>query len=152
MGTAQMTKQRKTKVQSNGSKWAGQKADTIQKLFEVLDTYALDRTFEAFGNFAELLETGGVSFFGNFQELSHVFNITTTDQRLIKRLTDAIRANQQRPDYLSQEDYATVKARENEARLERDRLKQADAERQARRTLGMVPPKAAIQERKPHRK
>jgi hypothetical protein len=128
---------RKTEVQSNGSKWAGQKADTIQKLFTVLENYALDRTFEAFGNFVEPIENGAVSFFGNFQELSHVFNINTTDEKLIARLTAAIRANQQRPDYLSQEDYVTVKARENEARLERDRIKQADAEKAARRTLGM---------------
>jgi hypothetical protein len=128
---------RKTEVQSNGSKWAGQKPDTIQKLLEVLDTHALDRTFEAFGNFVEPLETGGVSFFGNFQEVSHVFSINTTDQNLIKRLTDAIRANQQRPDYLSQQDYATVRAAENAVRIDRDRIKQAEAERAARRTLGI---------------
>lgn len=132
-----MTNQRKTEVQSNGSKWAGQKADPIQKLFKVLEEYALDRTFEAFSNFVETLETGEVSFFGNFQELSHVFNITTTDEKLIARLTQALRANQQRPDYLSQDDYVTVKARENEARLERDRIKQEQAKAAARRTLGM---------------
>jgi len=128
---------RKTTVHSCGSKWAGEKPDSIQALLKALNEYALDRTFEAFGNFVEPLESGAISFFGNFQELSHVFHITTTDSRLAAKLTDAIRANQRRPDYLSQEDYETVRARANAARLEQDRIKQAEIERRARQTLGL---------------
>jgi hypothetical protein len=126
---------RKTEVQSNGSQWAGEKTNSIQQLLKVLDEYALDRTFEAFGNFVEPLETGAISFFGNFQEISHVFHIITTDAELIARLTNAIRANQQRPDYLSQETYEAVKASENAATLERYRIKQEQSVAAARRTL-----------------
>jgi hypothetical protein len=126
---------RKTEVQSNGSKWAGEKANSLQQLLKALDEYALDRAFEAFGNFVEPLENGAISFFGNFQELSHVFHIVTTDEKLIARLTSAIRANQQRADYLSQEDYPTRKTREEAATLDLYRIRQEKALDASRRTL-----------------
>lgn len=46
--------------------------------------------------------TGMTSFFGNFYTVSHVFNIDTDDEAIIKPLTEAIKANQLRPDYLAQ--------------------------------------------------
>jgi hypothetical protein len=81
----------------------------IEALIAVLAEHPLDRTFEPeqYGNFVTvdpvnmrgeaLLPPGGVSFFGNFFTLSHVFNIDVTDAATIERLTVAIRANQQRP-------------------------------------------------------
>jgi hypothetical protein len=136
-----------TIIHSNGSKWAGEEPDGIDLLLQRLNDYALDRTFEAFGNFIDanpvnmagkpLLPPGWVNFFGNFQEYSHVFRIDTDDVDLIERLTAAIRANQQRPDYLSQSDYAEVKAKLAAEALARDRLRQAKREREARAVLGL---------------
>jgi hypothetical protein len=98
-----------TTINSNGSKWYGQEPDTIEKLIEVLGKYALNRTFERYGNFIQRnqrLASGsrleGTVFFGNFLELSHVFNIHTTDPDVIRRLTKAIRANQRTPAYTQQ--------------------------------------------------
>jgi hypothetical protein len=97
-----------TTIISNGSKWNGQDPDSIETLFKVLDMFALDRTFEKYGNFViiepvseagEHLVPNGVRFFGNFAEISHVFSIDTDDPELIERLTAAIRKNQQRADY-----------------------------------------------------
>ena len=99
-----------TDIRSNGSRWAGEEPDTIESLLKTLAQEPLDRKFEAFGNFvtfeAELLDgsrmTGMTSFFGNFYTVSHVFNIDTDDEAIIKPLTKAIKANQLRPDYLAQ--------------------------------------------------
>lgn len=115
-----------TKIISNGSHYAGESLDSINKLLDRMKNYALDRSFEAFGNFIikapkkyyevrsagvryyvekeEYLYTEDtVIFFGNFMAYSHVFNIVTTDKKLIKRLTNAIKKNQARADYQSQE-------------------------------------------------
>lgn len=108
-------------ITSNGSKWAGEKPDTIEQLLEALENNALDRTFENYGNFIikctpEYWEEnsrqgfmrgmkhliGTTHFFGNFYSLSHVFNIRTDEPDIVSKLTKAIRANQQRPDYQSQ--------------------------------------------------
>lgn len=100
----------KTTINSNGSKWAGEKPDSIEKLIEVLSETPLDRRFEACGNFAykgkckhdrEILGHQ-TRFFGNFLKLSHVFNIDTDNPIIIKKLRNTIRANKLRPDYLSQ--------------------------------------------------
>lgn len=96
-----------------------------------LRTHTLDRTFEAFGNFV-LNEGGATRFWGNFFDYSHVFDIAPTDKRLIKRLTAAIRANQRKPEYLSQETYADRKARECADQLRRDAIRDAERLRQAR--------------------
>jgi hypothetical protein len=92
---------------SNGSKWAGQPEDPIEKLYEVLET--LDPSFEDYGNFIdESTEWLGedpypgkkvVVFFGNFWKLSHVFNIHTDEPEVIEKLTRLIRANQATPEY-----------------------------------------------------
>jgi len=110
-------------ITSNGSKWYGEEQDTIDKLLEVLAVEPLDRSFENFGNFIYKPFTwkygrgnyivndkpmypdnpGALNFFGNFLRVSHVFNITTDDKAIIAKLGKAIRANQKRSDYLSQD-------------------------------------------------
>jgi len=94
----------KTIIHSNGSKWYGELSDTIEKLLEVLAEEPLDRKFEAYGDFCYSLEdlSGGVRFFGNFFELSHVFRIDTNDLDLIKKLAAAIDTNKQMPGYAAQ--------------------------------------------------
>lgn len=108
-------------IDSNGSKWYGQQPDTIDDLLQVLKEYPLDETFEGYGNFITEITPeymaeqnrhgfmkgkdyliGCTRFFGNFATLSHVFNITTDEPESVKALTEAIRVNQQRPDYRSQ--------------------------------------------------
>lgn len=107
----------KTVIVSNGSKWVGQQPDSIDELCRVLEAYALDRTFENFGNFIfpPLAEDGHIyqhygftshegvwHFCGNFADVSHVFSIYTNEADVVQRLTEAILANQKRGDYLSQ--------------------------------------------------
>lgn len=108
----------KTTIHSNGSKWAGEQPDSIEKLIEVLKTATIEERFfhkwekknhqapsiwknicpisinepsknEGFYGDPE----GHTIFFGNFEEISHVFRIATNDKKLIKKLTKAIKAN-----------------------------------------------------------
>ncbi|MDP9192343.1 MAG: hypothetical protein M3P06_11650 [Acidobacteriota bacterium] len=93
-----------TTIRSNGSKWAGDSPDSIAKLLEVLEQEPLDPTFEDYGNFytdERNPEGWGeqTRFFGNFFNLSHVFNITSDDEDVVRPLKFAIRRNQGRPDY-----------------------------------------------------
>ena len=87
---------------ANGSHFTGEKPDTLDELCEVLASEPLDRDFEAFGNFVLSDAYPVIRFWGNFANVSHVFSIDTDDGVTINRLTKAIRANQKRPDYLSQ--------------------------------------------------
>jgi hypothetical protein len=122
-----------TEILSNGSKWAGEQPDSIDDLLAVLAAEPLDRIHEAYGNFIEVAaegdtwaEPGTVGFHGNFLNLSHVFDIRTTDAGVIERLTAAIRTNQQRADYLAQPDHAQRKAAEEAARQARDEKKRKE--------------------------
>jgi len=95
-------------IASNGSKWAGESPDPIQRLIDTLSEYHLDPTFEDYGNFVIDLDKPEEwddpeqykkypnikRFFGNFQTLSHVFSIDTDSPTLIDKLTKAIRVNQ----------------------------------------------------------
>lgn len=117
----------KTIIHSNGSRWAGEKDASIEELFAILAEYPLRRDLEACGDFIvegpicvwqngydeetgyplyiesdEQPYAGMTSFWGNFYNLSHVFNISSNDPAVIATLTAAIRANQARPDYLAQ--------------------------------------------------
>ena len=109
------------KIQSNGSKWAGDAPDSIETLLEVLSREPLDPRFEKYGNFFADVELrigihvgrgkyvdgdliypeypNARRFFGNFANLSHVFTIDTDEPEVISKLVAAIRANQARPDY-----------------------------------------------------
>jgi len=91
----------KTTINSNGSRWYGEKPDSIDKLIEVLGHETLDRTFERVGNFV-CRHKGQTRFFGNFRTVSHVFNIDSDDPKVIERLTKAIRANQRTAAYRAQ--------------------------------------------------
>lgn len=85
-----------TRINYCGSKWAGELPNTVDQLIEVMQTYALDPTFEAYGNFGANGPAGSatVRFWGNFYTLSHVFSIDTDDPELCARLITAIKANQ----------------------------------------------------------
>lgn len=137
-----------TEIFSNGN--SGNNVETLDALFALLDREPLDRTFEpeCYGNFImvdpvnvrgeALLPPGGVSFFGNFFNWSHVFNIHTTDPDLIDRLTKAIRANQQRPDYLAQDDEVETKRKAEARRRERDAVRSAERKRVLERELAHI--------------
>ncbi len=104
----------KTIIHCNGSKWAGEKPDTIEKLIEVLKNNTIEERFFFWLNKPYLKkgqkpyfctpisestsefykdEKGMKIFFGNFEEVSHVFRIATDDKGLIKKLTQAIKEN-----------------------------------------------------------
>jgi hypothetical protein len=95
---------------SNGSKWAGQKLDTIEELLNVLNKYSLDPSFEQHGNFvnnnpqwikpeAKEKYKGCTKFFGNFATYSHVFDIITDEPEVIEALTEAIKRNTETEEY-----------------------------------------------------
>lgn len=92
-----------TVIVSNGSKWYGEKPDTLSSLIHRLQSEPLDKRFEDLGNFIldDQKTPGGIRFFGNFAHTSHVFDIRTKNPAIIQLLTGAIRTNQQRPDYHS---------------------------------------------------
>lgn len=82
----------------------------IDHLLNLLDTTPLDKNFENFGNF--VYQTGHknhknsqecVCFFGSFRYFSYPFRICTDEPEIIKKLTHAIRSNQQKSGYLNQE-------------------------------------------------
>ena len=88
-------------ILSNGSKWAGQEPDTLEQLLEVLKTEPLDPTFEQYGNFYErpsVRYDDQYACHGNFDNLSHVFDIRGTKEEL-EPLRKAIRRNQRTPAY-----------------------------------------------------
>ena len=100
----------KTTIHSNGSKWAGQEPDDIEKLVEVLEKHTIEKKF--FGPFIVRerkgeevvdvvhyhcpikLDGDNARFFGNFEDLSHVFRIDTNDPEVIDKLTKAIKSNE----------------------------------------------------------
>ena len=100
----------KTIIHSNGSKWAGQEPDGIDKLVEVLGKHAIEKRFfgpftveERKGEevvdvthyFCPIKQNGDdTRFFGNFEDLSHVFRIDTNDPEVIDKLTMAIKSNE----------------------------------------------------------
>ena len=131
-----------TTINSNGSKWAGEAPDSIETLLEVLENNVLDRRFENEDGGDVFVSTrcdvtGKVRFHGNFFRLSHVFGIDTDEPDLIDGLTAAIRANQQRPDYLEQASpHAAAKEREHAERCAAyEREQDAKRERLAERAL-----------------
>src|SRR5574343_1458957 len=87
----------KTEIISNGSKWLGQGPDTLEDLYTMLKTYALDPDFEKYGNFFHYT-TGKhfevYHFHGNFACISHVFDIRTNDHEVIDKLLNLIFDNQ----------------------------------------------------------
>ena len=97
-----------TIIHSNGSKWFGEKPDSIEKLLEVLSEktlawHIIEKDPKKVINPAKgiLMATDQpmypnqnvTCFFGNFIDLSHVFNIDTNDEDVVKKLTAAIKKN-----------------------------------------------------------
>jgi len=103
-----------TVINSNGSKWAGEDPDSIEKLIEVLKNNTIEERFffwvdkrylpkgqkpyfccpiseDKFND--EEKHEGFFNFFGNFEEISHVFSIDTNDPKIIRELTESIQKN-----------------------------------------------------------
>ncbi len=106
-------------IMSCGSRWGGEEPGDIADLLDALKSATLDPKFEKYGNFINPSPCRGVRnpewgygakvpewidgeplyaapvtrFFGNFLNLSHVFNIDTNDAPTIAALTAAIKAN-----------------------------------------------------------
>ena len=96
-----------TVIEANGSKWAGEEPDPVEKLFEMLEREVLDPTFEKYGNFVDLdpiglngkplYPSGTTHFWGNFYTYSHVFDIASDDPKLVgpdataEQITDAVK-------------------------------------------------------------
>ena len=99
----------KTEILSNGSKWAGESPDSIEKLIEVLNAETIEESFfvkyctnrhskakAEYTNFCPISKTddGKYShFFGNFENLSHVFRINSNENNVVESLTNAILNN-----------------------------------------------------------
>jgi hypothetical protein len=82
---------------SNGSKWAGQNPDPIDKLLEVLETETLDPRFAEDG-VEQDLPNNRVALGGNFLRLSHAFQIHGSRKDLAN-VIEAIRKNLQSKEY-----------------------------------------------------
>lgn len=92
-------------IHANGSKWAGEEQDTIEKLIEVLKNHKLD--FGRFGchGFVHFRDDNGfisrdyhmhnVQISGNFLDISHAFDIEGVYQDL-EQLIYAIEDNLKR--------------------------------------------------------
>lgn len=99
---------RSTTIHANGSKLYGEQPNSIEHLLYALTCghYILDPIYEEHGgdfiSVNELSKQVGLEhtcFWGNFQNLSHVFNICSNDPEVIEKITKAIRANQALPAY-----------------------------------------------------
>ena len=95
-----------TIILSNGSHFAGEEVDTIDELLEVLKTETIEERFfekyrtnrydqaPKFKNQCPISKRDGITqFFGNFERVSHVFRIETDDNKIIKKLSTAIKQN-----------------------------------------------------------
>lgn len=81
-----------TRILSNGSKWAAQEPDPIEKLVELLQKEPLHPSFEKVGGFVRQYPAMTV-FYGNFYRLSHAFSIETDDKELSAKLLSGIMEN-----------------------------------------------------------
>lgn len=108
------------RVQSRGRQLYGEAADSLAVVMCRLETYTLNPIFERYGNFVLpchgtvftgfdpttckriFIDTGplytdapyAVRFYGNFHDLSAVFQVDTDDAEVIEAVIHAIRANQ----------------------------------------------------------
>jgi hypothetical protein len=125
--------ERKTVIDSNGSKWAGEPPDPIEKLYEVLQTHTLNPVFEKYGDFCFWApdspdQPAMIRFWGNFYALSHVFAIDTNEPAVIERLTTLISNNKSTPAYQE----AKRELREHELQEERKNEQRERLRRQGR--------------------
>lgn len=96
-----MSKAVATVITSNGSHWAGESPSSIDDLLAALRKHTLNRMFESYGNFYKR-QGDGWRFFGNFIDVSHVFNLWSSDPKVVKPLKEAIDENRKKPEYLAQ--------------------------------------------------
>lgn len=114
-----MSTEIKTDIISNGSKWAGEAPDSIEKLFSVLEEATLEPCWEdertksficplvwVYPKLAKHSDKGFYEISGNFIELSHTFQINTNDKKLVARFKKAINKNMATAKYIdSREEY-----------------------------------------------
>lgn len=74
---------------SNGSKWAGEDPDPIEKLYERLEKF----TLREFSSWTYMPASKTHLFHGNFDELSAVFQIETDDIFVIDKLKNLMMKN-----------------------------------------------------------
>lgn len=89
-----------TKILANGSTWNGDDPLPLSDLYTRLRENTLDPRFEKMGNFIMHGKDGKVRFWGNFLDVSHVFDVLTNDPGVISTLCFAIRDHQDRARYL----------------------------------------------------
>jgi hypothetical protein len=82
-----------TKVISNGSKWYGEENDPIDVLWPLLEQHKLAEWLAPW--IQKTTEDGQTKWhiLGNFEGLSHVFQVDTDDPELGQRFEQAIEAN-----------------------------------------------------------
>jgi hypothetical protein len=88
----------KTTIVSNGSRWRGQKLATLEQLFQALASHPLEKFWRKRGIECDpyVDASGDVQprrFWGNFADVSHVFEVETDDPALIERFRAAFKAN-----------------------------------------------------------
>lgn len=93
-------------IVSNGSRWTRTQPASIGDLMLMLENHVLDPRFEACGNFViDLTDDPAardgetLQIWGNFFNISHVFDIRGTDEEL-RPLVHAIRRNQATDAYI----------------------------------------------------
>jgi len=103
---------KQTIIHTNGSKWAGEAPDSIDKLIERLSMYTIEERFfskfqRGYGKDKKRYtlcpiskEDGMYMFFGNFLEISGVFRIETNDPAVINQLKPAIMNNKGWKEYI----------------------------------------------------
>ena len=93
-------------VKNNGSTWGGQPMSSIPQLIQIMKKEVIEESF--FSNFRKRYGSdervqmcpiinegnGWFRFFGNFENLSHVFDIRTNNPEVIQKLRDAIKGNE----------------------------------------------------------
>lgn len=96
----------KTVIISNGSKFAGQKPDSVETLFRRLQKYTLEPSLAPHAARAQgphldtyFMPDGTLHARGNFREVSAGFSILTSNADLADTLTKLIAANLATPEY-----------------------------------------------------
>lgn len=86
-----------TRIESNGSAWAGETPKEVRDLVSVMGEHVLDPGM----NRIEDNGFGWFRFSGNFLKHSHVFNISTNDPQVVVLLLAAMHVNRSRTDYVA---------------------------------------------------
>lgn len=87
----------KTQIITNGSRFAGQKPASLEELYIVLQEHPLGDFWQKNGCEYADRETGITKFWGNFEDISHAFDVETSDPATASRLRRLILENIRRP-------------------------------------------------------